>query len=147
MTTKYAECLKDKKANEQKGKMIKLRVWRYLKKEALKNRTLNNLLNKWKVEKEKKLCKLFIEGLHQSKKLKREARNKKKWGMVTQPEEISSTPAEVFTAVEEMPFSSKFRKPKHAEAVSSTCPRAKKKENMELGALCHSAKFIAKKVF
>jgi|TARA_B110000285_G_C14578076_1_gene360863 hypothetical protein len=83
LIARYAESLKDKKANDQKGKMIKLRVWRYLKKEALKNRTLNNLFNKWKVEKDKKLCKLFIEGLHQSKKVKREARNKKKWGMVT----------------------------------------------------------------
>jgi len=83
MTEKYSESLKDKKANDQKGKMIKLRVWRYLKKEALKNITLTNLYNKYQVEKEKKLCKLFIEGLHQSKKLKREARNKKKWGMVT----------------------------------------------------------------
>ena len=83
MTAKYAESLKDKKANDQKGKMIKLRVWRYFKKEALKNITLTNLLNKYKLEKDKQLCKLFIGGLHQSKKVKREARNKKKWGMVT----------------------------------------------------------------
>lgn len=52
MTAKYAESLKDKKANDQKGKMIKLRVWRYLKKEALKNITLTNLLNKYKLEKD-----------------------------------------------------------------------------------------------
>ena len=50
--------------------MIKLRVWRYLKREALKNITLNKLYVKYKEAQNKKICKLFIHGLRDSNKLK-----------------------------------------------------------------------------
>ena len=124
--------------------MIKLRVWRYLKREALKTITLRKLYEKYTKTQNKKLYKLFIDGLKDSNKIKGELRNKKKWGKITMPETVEMAKSPILD-VESMPFASAVRSKN--EVAPTQCARAKKKQELDLGALCHLTNFTAKKVF